>query len=95
MKIKRTINNQEVEITLTDAEMENLYDEARKLHMLGWITDLLEEYEYPEQNPEVVGRITEIYMDRMESGDRLGELEHDVFEYVMENDFPEIEVEEE
>ena len=95
MKIKRTINNQEVEITLTDAEMENLYDEARKLHMLGWITYLLEEYEYPEQNPEVVERITEIYMDRMERGDRLGELEHDVFEYVMENDFPEIEVEEE
>ena len=95
MKIKREINGQEVEITLTDAEMESLYDEARKLHMFDWITNLLEEYEYPEQNPEVVERITEIYMDRMERGDRLGELEHDVFEYVMENDFPEIEVKEE
>ena len=33
-------------------------------------------------------------MDRMQNGDRLGEVEHETFESMMEFDYPEIKVEE-
>jgi hypothetical protein len=84
----------EFTVKLTDAELRSLYWEARKLHMADWIASLLDEYGYPEQNNKTLLEMAERYMDRVESGDRLGELEHDVFEYMMENDYPEIEAEE-
>jgi len=92
--IEDTINATTIKITLTEDELRSLYWEARKLHMADWIASLLDEYGYPEQNNKTLLEMAERYMDRVESGDRLGELEHDVFEYIMENDYPEIKAEE-
>lgn len=84
----------EFDVMLTDDELRSLYWEARKLHMADWMATLLEEYGYPEQTQNDLLDMAETYMDIMESGDRLGELEHDVFEYMMEHDYPELKPEE-
>ena len=91
--IEDTIQATTIKITLTDDELRSLYWEARKLHMADWIASLLEEYGYPEQTDSMCLEMAETYMDMVESGDRLGELEHDVFQYMMERDYPEIKAE--
>jgi len=82
------------EFELTKEELNALYWKARKLHMADWVASLLEEYGYPEQTEEKLLEMAETYMDRMEwNGDRLGELEHDVFQSMMEEDYDDIEQE--
>ena len=88
-----------ITIDLTDEEMRHVYEEYRtKVHFRDWVMDLLEENGYKRQDEKTLIDMAETYIDLMEGmgfGDRLGELEHDVFEYMMENIYPEIETKEE
>ena len=86
-------------IKLTEEEMRKVYEEYRtKVHFRDWIADLLENYGYPEQNEDKLIEMAEQYIDLMENfgfGDKLGELEHDAFVYMMDEYYPEIELKEE
>lgn len=86
-------------VRLTKEEMRQVYEEYRtKVHFRDWIADLLEEYGYPEQEENKLIEMAEDYIDLMEGigfGERLGELEHDAFVYMMEEHYPEIEIKEE
>lgn len=100
--LKRNIGpgGSEVEVArLTQEEMRQVYEEYRtKVHFRDWIADLLEEYGYPEQEDNQLIEMAEDYIDLMEGmgfGERLGELEHDAFVYMMEEHYPEIEMKEE
>ena len=90
MKITR--NGQDIE--LTTEELKRAYYEGRPLHMMTWIEDLLEEYGYPEQDEKTVADITERYLDIMEGGYQLGELEHESFIYAMDHYFDHIKADE-
>ena len=92
--IEDTINATTIKITLTDKEIIEIYNEHRKQIMTDWMRTLIEEYEYPEQDEETLQDMAENFMDRMQNGDRLGEVEHETFESMMEFDYPEIKVEE-
>ena len=100
MEIKRNILGEkigtvagEITIKLTDAEVEEIYKEHRIQIMIDWMTTLLEQYGFPEQDAETLRDMAEDFMDRMQNGDRLGEVEHETFETMMEFDYPEIEKE--
>ena len=85
----------EFDVHLTNDELRSLYWEARKIYMADWMATLLEEYGYPEQTEQKLIEMAETYMDCMESGDRLGELEHEAFEYMMKNCYDDIKREDE
>jgi len=74
----------------SDEYLRSIYYAAQKVHMTDWVASLLEEYGYPPQTPEMLDRITEMYIHRMENGTELGTLEHYTFENTMDYDFPEI-----
>ena len=105
MEIKRNVGHETVKfekdqlgqtvftVTLTEAEIIEIYNEHRKQIMTDWMKALIEEYEYPEQDEETLRDMAENFMDRMQNGDRLGEVEHETFESMMEFDYPEIESE--
>ena len=92
--IEDTINATTIKIKLTEAEIIEIYNEHRKQIMTDWMKALIEEYEYPEQDEETLRDMAENFMDRMQNGDRLGEVEHETFESMMEFDYPEIKCEE-
>ena len=96
--IIRNIMGNDITITLTEEEMRQVYEEYRtKVHFKIWIEDLLEEYGYKEQDDDKLVQMAEKYIDLMEGiefGDKLGELEHDAFVYMMAEYYPEIEEEE-
>lgn len=81
-------NGKSMTIEFTPEQLRAIYWEAREQHMRDWVASLLEEYNYPEQDAGTLAKITGRYIKHMENGCRLGELEHDVFEYTMEHDFP-------
>ena len=90
-----TINRDGKTIELTADELSKAYGEYRmKIHFPEWIAFLLEEYGYPKQTDEMLLEMAQVFVDRVEDGSQLGELEHDIFEYMMEYDYPEIECEE-
>lgn len=104
MKLKRklaegTACTQYEVIKLTEEEMRQVYEEYRtKVHFKSWMADLLEEYDFKEQDEETLIEMAEQYLDLMENlgfGDKLGELEHDAFVYMMDEYYPEIEKKEE
>lgn len=101
MELKRklaegTVCTQYEVIKLTEEEMRQVYEEYRtKVHFKHWIEDLLNEYGYTPQGEEKLIEMAEQYLDLMENlgfGDKLGELEHDCFVYMMDEYYPEIEI---
>ena len=85
--------NHTMVFVLTEEEMSRVYDEYRtKVHFRDWIEGLLEENGYPSQDEEKLIEMTQRYCAIMERifGDRLGELEHEAFDYMMEEYYPEI-----
>lgn len=106
MKIKREILGQTIEIELTDAELRDLYYEARKDRMAKYIATTLVLYGYPEQVNKTLMEMTDHFLDLMDGGKNwtsfAGRLRHECsqymhecFQYMMENFYPEIKVEEE
>lgn len=101
MKLVKELSgpNHTMEVVLNEEEMRKVYEEYRtKAHFKYWIEDLLEEYGYPPQNDGKLIEMAEQYIDLMENlgfGERLGELEHDAFVYMMDEYYPEIETKEE
>ena len=70
------------------------YENGRTVYepVRDWIESLLEDGGYPSQDEEKLIEMTQRYCAIMEKifGDRLGELEHEAFDYMMEEYYPEI-----
>lgn len=82
-------------VILTERELNDVFLSARIAWLKDFVCDLLIDR---GQDPETIGdkkieEITEKYVNNMidRFGDNLGELENDVFDYTIENDFPEYE----
>ena len=71
MELKRklaegTVCTQYEVIKLTEEEMRQVYEEYRtKVHFKHWMADLLEEYDFKEQDEETLIDRSEQYIDLM------------------------------
>ena len=84
-------------VILTEKELNSIYWTARIAYMKDYICDMLNN---SGKDPGTIGdekveEIAEEFLNNMCDyfGDRLGELEWDVFNYTIENNFPEYEEE--
>lgn len=86
MTITREINGETVNIELTDRELRIAYYEEEENRDKDWITDLLLEYGYDadKMRDDDIESIAADYRRMLEEGDGLGELEHSVFESVID-----------
>lgn len=81
LKIKRDGN----EIELTEKEMRDAYYRYREQYMKDWLMDLFDEYGYDTSkiSDDLLDSVYDVYMNIMDGGDDLGELEHNAFEYAI------------
>ena len=93
--VEDTIQKTEIEITLTDAELREIYYEARKLIIADEIAEMLEQEGYSAQYNTTLLEMAENLMARVEDNDMFHQIEEQEFDNMMEFDYPEIEKEEE
>ena len=99
MKIQRRVQNMQfgtspeeqtlATITLTDAEIEEAYTEFLKQKFIRDVKYFLDENYEGDPDEETIESIAEDYKESL--GDRVGQLESEVFDDVMELNYPEYE----